>query len=296
MAKGKTRENKEFVKKTGFFEGEVIAVNPTKEKLSKILGVELEGDEIEYTSEEEVEGKMVARAQVVFWIRDLAEGGSTRSVHFFLKDQDRQNQVTPEELENGTKTKKKQYINSIGMTTWADKPENLPEWFTSRNYRVAKVGEEELYTFVGAWLNKLDRKDADSAILADFRALIQGNVKEFSIEIGGEYAGTVMPLVVIREVEKEGEKKEYEQIYNKDMLPGFVMRQLRTKTVDADFIKKATITERKKRSLLQRFVLGVNDTTYGIKDHYTLGLLQDYDPTKNPKVSGKVLTEEDTEY
>ncbi len=74
------------------------------------------------------------------------------------------------------------------------------------------------------------------------------------------------------------------------------MKQVRLKKVDADFITKAKATERKKRSLLQRFVLGVKDSQFGIKDYFTLGELEEYDPAKNPVAGDKVLAEDDTSY
>lgn len=293
---GKTKENVEFTKKTGFFEGKVVAINPTKSELEKMLSVEID-NEIDYTSTEEIEGKEVKRSQIVFWVKDEVEREGShgyRSIRFFLKDLDRTNTIKPEE--EGTKVRKRQYINSIGITTWADSVDNLQDWFKERDFRVARVGEEELYTFIGSWLNKLDRKDKDTLLAFDWKRLISGNVKELTDQIGGEYDATVVALVTIRVVEKEGEKKEYEQVYSRDFMPGFAMKQVRTKKVDADFIAKAKITERKKRSLLQRFVLGVTDSQFGVKDYYSLGELEDYDPTKNPVASDKVLAEDDTSY
>jgi len=192
--------------------------------------------------------------------------------------------------------RKEQYINSIGITTWADDPENLQAWFTERSYRVAKVGEEELYTFIAAWLSKLDRKDKDTLLSFDWNRLINGNVKELTDQMNGEYDDTVVALVTVRVVDKDGEKKEYEQVYSRDFMPGFAMKQVRVKNVDADFIAKAKITERKKRSMLQKFVLNVTDPQFGTKDFYSLGELQDYDPTKNPVAGDKVLAEDDTSY
>jgi len=295
---GKTKENVEFSKKTGFFEGKVVAINPNKEELAKMLGVEIE-NEPEYTVTEEVEGKEVKKAQIVFWLKDEVEREGShgyRSARFWLKDLERTNAITEDELAAGTKIRKKQYINSIGTTTWADKAENIQDWFKERSYRVAKIGEEELYGFIAAWLNKLDRQDKDTLLSFDWNRLINGNVKELKDQMGGEYDDTVVALVVVRSVDKDGEKKEYEQVYTRKFMPGFAMKQVRVKKVDADFIAKAKVTERKKRSMLQRFVLEVTDSQHGIKDYYTLGELEDYDPTKNPVASDKVLAEDDTSY
>jgi len=296
--KGKTRENKEFKKKTGFFKGEVVAINPSKEQLEKLLETEIEG-EVEYTGTEEVEGgETVKKAQIVFWVRNLEEeDGRTvyRPVRFFLKDLDRENSVKPEE--EGTKLRKKQYINTVGTTTWADRETNLPEWFKERSYRVAKVGEEELYNFVKAWLNKLDINDAEATLSFDWKKLINGDVRELSGQIKGSYDSSIAPLVIVRRVEKEGEEvKEYEQIYNRNMLPGFAIESLDKKAVNEEFISRAKSTDRKKRNKLQKFVLEVTDSQYGIKDFFTLGKLEDYDPSKNPVASKKVLMDDDTSY
>lgn len=298
---GKTKENVEFTKKTGFFEGRVVAINPTKEVLEKMLGVTIEGEEINYTSTEEIDGKEVKRCRISVWLKDEVEREGShgyRSVNFFLKDLNRTNSIKPEEVD--TKVAKKQYINSIGITTWADNVDNLHDWFKERDYRVAMVGEEELYTFISCWLNKLDRKDKDTLLAFDWKRLINGNVKELTDQMNGEYDGTVVALVAVRVVDKEGEKKEYEQVYSKNFMPGLkehsTMKQIRLKKVDAEFVAKAKATERKKRSMLQRFVLGVTDSQFGIKDYYSLGELEDYDPTKNPVAGDKVLAEDDTSY
>jgi hypothetical protein len=58
-------------------------------------------------------------------------------VSFFLEDKERQNKDET----------KKQYINSVGNCSWAADPNDLPDWFKARDYRVAKIGEEELYEF-----------------------------------------------------------------------------------------------------------------------------------------------------
>lgn len=279
--KGKAREQKEFVKKTGFFEGEVIAINPNREKLEKILSTTLEKDP-EYLSKDE-NGK--TKVNIVAWVRDV-KSGELRNIRFFLKDV---------EKENKDKTKK-QYINDVGMTTWADDPRNLAEWFTSRAYRVAHEGEEELYNFAVTWLNKLDTRDAETVLAFDWSKLMKGNVKEIADQISGEYSGTICCLVTMRTVDKEGQPMEYEQVYNKEFLPGYAMKQIRLRKIDDNFIEGAKATEKKKRSKLQKFVLNITDPQYGIKDHFTLGELTPYDPAKNITAGNAVISEDDTSY
>lgn len=282
--KGKAREQKEFVKKTGFFEGEVISINPDREKLEKILGITLEKDP-EYLSKEEKDGKEIVKCSIVAWIKDV-KTGELRNIRFFLKN-------VPKENKDKTK---RQYINDIGMTTWSDTEDNLQKWFKERPYRVAHEGEEELYNFAVTWLSKLDTRDAETVLSFDWKKLMEGNVKEISSQIGGEYCGSICCLVTMRTVDKEGQPMEYEQVYNKEFLPGYTIKQVRMRKIDESFIESARNTEKKKRSKLQKFVLSITDTQYGIKDQFTLGELTPYDPSKNITAGDKVISDEDTDY
>ena len=275
---GKVREPKEWKKSTGFFEAEVLCINPDREKLEALLGITLEKDP-EYlgTETEEVEltdgtkkSQTYTKLDVVIWLRDV-KTDAKRSVKFFLKDLPRLNK-------EGTKT---QFLNSIGSVSWADKAENLQTWFTAREYRVAHQGEDDLYSFVTNWLSKVDFKDADSVISFEWAKLMKGNTKEIAENINGVYAGTVVCLCSIKTVEKDGEKKEYEQVYNHNFLPGYIMKEVKLRVINDDFLTRAKATESKKRSKLQKFVIGVKDPEWGIKDYYTLGELEEYDSTKN---------------
>jgi hypothetical protein len=295
---GKVREQKEWKKSTGFFEGEVLCINPDREKLEQLLGVTLEKDP-EYlgTKTEEVElpdgskkNQTYTKLDVVIWLRDV-KTDAKRSVKFFLKD-------LPKLNKEKTKT---QYINSIGVVSWADKPENLPEWFTAREYRPAHQGEEDLYNFITSWLAKVDFKDAESLISFDWAKLMKGNTKEIAENMNGPYAGTVVCLCLISTTEKEvdgvKEKKEYEQVYNRDFLPGYIMKDVRLRTINDDFIAKAKATEKKKKSRLQKFVLQVTDKEWGIKDYFTLGELKEYDPKDNVAASSTAhINEGDATY
>ena len=275
--KGKARDQKEFVKETGFFEGEVLCINPNRETLEKLLGIALEKDP-EYLSED----NGVKRLNLRIWVKNVKDG-RLRHIPFFLKDVER---------ENMDKTKK-QYINDVGMTAWSDSEENLQDWFKSRPFRVAHEGEEELYNFAVTWLNKLDTRDAETVLHFDWSKLMKGNTKEIGDQVNGEYCGTVCPLVTIRTSDKEGQPIEYEQVYNKEFLPGYAIKQIRLRKIDESFIDAARTTERKKRTKLQKFVLNVTDPKYGVKDFYTLGEVMPYDPSKNIISGNSVKFEDD---
>jgi hypothetical protein len=274
---GSKREIKEFIKETGFFEVEVICVNPDREKLEKLLGTQIEKDP-EYLGEDD---KGVTKLNLVIWVRDV-ETKKIRSIRFFLRD----------EVVTNDKGKT-QYINSIGDTTWADSEENIQEWFKKREYRVARDGEEELYNFIKSWLHELDMRKEDTKLSFDWNKLMRGNVREISEQIGGEFDKTVVCLSTVKVVQKDGEKKEYEQVYNRNFLPGFVMKEIRLKKIDTAYIDAAEKTDKKKRSKLQKFVLNSIDKKYGVKEHFTLTPLQPYNPDNNPASSDKSHIKED---
>ena len=280
--KGKAREGGNYSKETGFGEYKVICVNPDREALEKLLGITIDKD-IEYVSTDD---NGVKKVNITFWLRSVKDENKIKSVKFFLKDSPRQNK---------DKTKN-QYINDVGTTSWADEPNNLPEWFSKRNYRIAHEGEEELYNFITTWLQKLDLKDAESALSFDWDKLMAGNVRDIAVQINGEYDGTIIALSTVRVVEKDGETKEYEQIYNRKFLPGYEMKKIRIKKDNSAFITQAKAlekTDKKKLNRLQKFILDVTDPTHGIKDYYTLDELENYDPSKNIVSSDKPLVEED---
>ena len=137
---GEKRENpvfeeKDFPKKVGLFEAKVIAVNPTREEYSDVLGRELKEDSkaTDYLGTSK-DGN--ARLRIDFWLADVKTEEKYK-LTFFIENKEKENR-------DGTK---KQYINNVGRCTWADSPNNLPTWFKERENRVAFVGEEDLYNF-----------------------------------------------------------------------------------------------------------------------------------------------------
>lgn len=144
---GKKRETTQFtesIKRVGLFEAKVVAINPDAEEYKDILGVELKEDSksAEYLSENQ-DGDTKLRVDV--WLEDVKNSEKFK-VSFFLEDKERVNK-------DGSKT---QYIDNIGTCTWADDPNNIPEWFSKREYRKAYVGEEDFYNFLRTWLGELD--------------------------------------------------------------------------------------------------------------------------------------------
>ena len=284
---GKKREQQSFpesVKKVGLFEANVIAVNPDAEEFKEILGIDLKEDskQTEYLGKSQ-DGNTTLR--VDFWLQEVKSKENFK-VTFFLENKEKVNK-------DGTK---KQYINSIGSCSWADDANNLADWFTKRDYRVAFVGEEDLYNFMRTWLGDLDYRDAETTLQLEWKKLMNGNVRDIKQQINGEFATTVVALATIKSVLKEDETKEYQNVYNKAFLPGYSLKNFRL----LDYTSQAAILPlraKKSKDLKphERFVLNVTGE-YGCKDFYTFKDIKDYNPDDNLVASDKVIAEDDSDF
>ena len=139
--KREVTEGFEQEKVVGIFLAKVLAINPTVEQFKSLLGIELKEDSkaTDYLSENK-DGNTTLRVDV--WLEDIAtsENEYPRRLKksFFLENKERENK-------DGSK---KQYINNIGICTWAEDESGFPKWFSERDYRQAFVGEEKLYAFI----------------------------------------------------------------------------------------------------------------------------------------------------
>jgi hypothetical protein len=284
---GKKREVTQFtetVKKVGLFEAKVIAINPTPEEYKDILGIELKEDSkaTEYLGESS-DGNTTLRVDV--WLED-AKSSDKFKVNFYLEDKEKENKDHT----------KKQYINNVGTCSWADDPNNLPKWFAEREYRVAFVGEEELYNFLKTWLGELDYRDAETTLQLEWKKVMKGNLKDLKSQINGEYCTSLVALATVKTVIKEDETKEYQSVYNKAFLPSYAIKQFRL----VDFSKQEVLSglrAKKSKDLKphERFVLTVTGE-YGCKDFYTLKDMKEYNPEDNLVASDKPMSDDGDDF
>lgn len=285
---GKKRENTgggDFGKKVGLFEANVIAINPTAEEFKDILGMELKEDSkaTEYLGETK-DGNNYLRVDV--WLQKVNSEDKFKT-SFFLEDKERENK-------DGTK---KQYINSIGMCSWAADENDLADWFTKdRDYRVAYTGEEDLYNFMRTWLADLDYRDADTVLQLEWKKLMRGNVKDLKDQIDGEWSKSIVALATVIVKERDGESKEYQGIYNKAFLGGYALKQFRL----VDYGNKRTqesLKNKKPKDLKahEKFVVNVTGE-YGCKDYYILKDIQDYNPDDNLVASDAFISDDGDDY
>lgn len=285
---GKKREQSastaEFTKKVGLFEAEVVAVNPNAEEYKDILGMELKEDSkaTEYLGTSQNGNKTL---RIDFWLEEVKSKEKFK-VTFFLEDLVKENKDQT----------KKQYINAVGMCSWADDPNNLYEWFTNREYRPAFVGEEDLYNFLRTWLGNLDLRDAESTLQIEWKKLMNGNVRDIKQLIGGEFVTNVVALATIKSVIKDGDTKEYQAVYNKAFLPAYTLKNFRLLDYSNNGVLN-TLRAKKSKELKphERFVINVTGE-YGCKDYYTFKDLKDYNPDDNLVASDKVIADDDSDF
>jgi hypothetical protein len=286
---GSIRETKEFGKVVGVFEANVIAINPTKDELETIYGPQEKDPE--YVKEKEVkinedgDTMMVDSVRVDVYLsakyrRAVEEGDkivykpatSILKAVFYLEDREKTNK-------DGSK---RQYINTAGTTSWVEDESDLKDWFITREYRVAKVGEDELFSFLRAWL-KYDFKKPNTAFdLTDFNKFIAGDVGILKGEINGEAAQSVVGLATIRTVEKDGAVNEYQGVYNRMFLPGYNIKFFKTKKFTPEAVQALREKAPKELKPFEKFVVQITDEEYGVKDYFELSEIAPYDPTANP--------------
>lgn len=284
---GKKRESvqqTEYSKKVGLFEAKVIAINPNAEEYKEVLGIELKEDSkaLEYLGESQ-EGNTTLRVDI--WLEEIKNKDKFK-VTFFLEDKERENK-------DGSK---KQYINNVGTCTWADDPNNIPAWFTTREYRVAFTGEEDLYNFLRTWLGGLDYRDAETVLQIDWKKLMKGNVKDLKEQVDGEYCTNIVAMATVKTVIKDDETKEYQGVYNKAFLPAYALKQFRLIDYSDDKIL-AQLRTKKSKDLKphERFVINVTGE-YGCKDFFTFKDLKEYSAEDNFAASDKTLSDDGGDY
>ncbi len=283
---GKKREqlSSDFVKKVGLFEANVAAINPSVEEYKEVLGMELKEDSkaTEYLGTSK-DGNTTLRVDV--WLEEVKTKEKFKVV-FFLEDKQKENKDQT----------KLQYINAVGSCSWAADPNDLPSWFSARDYRVANVGEEDLYNFLRTWMGNLDLRDAETTLSIDWKKLMKGNAKDLQNQVNGEWCTNVLALATVKTVEKDGENKEYQSVFNKAFLPAYAMKNFRIIDFNDPFIVDG-IKKKKPKDLkpFERFVLNITGE-YGCKDFYTFKDLREYNSDDNLVASDTPISEEGSDY
>ena len=297
--KGKQKEQKEFVKElfVGFTSVKVVAVNPSRAELNKLLGREDSPDdkEITYLGTDQ-EGN--DRLRLAFWLKD--DKNNKFFVHSFnLTNKERKNK-------DGDKV---QLVNQTCSTSWAPylkKGENITDkvdesviqdWFASfttkekevlgpKKWRKALAGEEELVTLLRAWLGRLDFMDPETEVMVDTKKLFKENYKELreliSLNEDGEFdaEGIDTPFVILLGVrtDEDDNTKKYQQVWPKSFLPNGFMKYINNgNKFPTEYAKK----------IWKKFMEEVTGD-YGFDGYTELVPITEYDETKD--ISGTAAT------
>lgn len=193
FAQGKNiSETIDFKQYVGFGNCKILALNPTKEELEKIVNTTLKKD-IEYLSEREVNGVSYKTSRIVFYVKPVNEEIPIMNISFILQDR---------YIFNKERTKV-QVIDKFGRTAWVtieeSKEHKIPldkngnKLRIDEDYRPCYVGEENLTNFIKTYMGVPDityfdrekqcfveREDTSICLarLDTMDEIIKGNVKE----------------------------------------------------------------------------------------------------------------------
>lgn len=282
---GKKREIQDYGLVVGLGEVNVLCINPNREEYKEILGMDLkEGSKADEYLGESKDGNTSLRIDV--WVKNVKSGKKDKIV-YFLENKKRENKDNT----------KKQYINAVGVCSWADDENNLPTWFVKRDYRQAYHGEEELYNFMRSWLSKLDTRDAESTLDLGFKDLMKGKTEAISSQIGGEYSTTFVALYTVKTVTNKDtqEEKEFQSIYNKAFLPTYSLKHFRLVNYDDKDVQN-DLKRKKELKSHERFVLQVSDAEHGVKDMFVLKDVKTYNAEEFLQASNETLDTSDPSY
>lgn len=278
-------ENAPFKRRVGLFEARVIAINPDMEEFKTELNMDVKEDskQLQYLDADN------KKLRIDVWFEEVNNRESKMKATFFIEEK-------PMVKRDGTK---QQYINAVGQCTWSDSAENLPAWFTKKEYRQAYAGEEDLYNFLRVWLGQLDLRLDDAVLQLNWKSLMKGNVSELKAQINGEYCNTVLALATVITKEKDGETKEFQGIYSKAFLPAYNAKQFKLNNYDdprkVEELRQKLKTDAKNVKPFERFVVQLNGE-YGCKDFFTLKDIRDYNPGENLVASDAVIADDDSEF
>lgn len=283
------RQEQGFQPMVGFAECKVVAINPNREEVIKLLNVS--EDKEENIKEKE-------------YIGETDEGDAKVSIDFYLEEVNTK-KIIPfrmsliDKVQTNKDGDKTQYVSATADSTWVDDVDNLPVWFKhftnkdkevkgDKQYREAKVGEANLYTFMRNWLGKVNFWDAGTDVLLDTKKLMRGNVSELTTLMNSEFTTTVGVMLEVRVKETEDGLKYYQGVYNKNFLPGYLMKVVRNTASSED---KDWTTNK----IIKKFVEEI-EGDYGSKNIYILDVMQPFDESMSVASSNETVSDDGSDY
>lgn len=292
-----TREEKKLY--VGYGDATLVAINPTKEELMDLLGIDNPETQAKFRDPE--------------YTGETKDGDLYFRLSFYLKN-NKTGMIDPVTFqitnkERVSKDGKPEYVNQTGNNGWAFEEKDLAPFFvnflTKENdiiapkvYRKALDGESNFYNFIRNMFASFDFYNTQLNILLDIPTLLKGNFKNIIkslMESRFTSKGEENAVIACYSVKiKEDTGKEYQTVSNKHFLPGYTLRTL--KGLNIDSTKLATlksIAEAKSRKLtnVEKFMVETMDENNGIvkNSFYLPQEIDIYDSSKNFLASGAVV-------
>lgn len=269
------KETTNFPKYVGYFEGEVVGINPTPSEWEEIYGTPAK-KEIEYLKIKDG----VANFNVLVVLRDV-KTKNLFQLRFWLKDVKKV----------GSRSGKKQYVNTVGNTTWAFDEDSLDSRFLKdgREFRQAYEKEEQFLKFLRVWLGGLDFNTPEAMLQLNWKKLMSGNIDEWKEYIGHDWTKPVGCLATI----KLDDEPTKQNVFDGAFFQSFNIKQYR----QFDYTDENLLEKIKNGKGLQRWEWFIRDiiSEYGPKEYYVLKELSVYDPNNSPE-NGKVISDESSDF
>lgn len=280
-----------YALKVGIGEFKVVAVNPTLKELQVLLDTDKIDKDPVYV--ETKDGK--DRVSIVFWVEDV-KTGQKYPHRFYVTNE-------PKVWE---KSGKSVFINQTGATATVLDEKDLQSWFTKfsdkdkneigdKNYRKALVGEAELYQFLTKWISQVSYFSPTTDVMLDNKKLFRSNFSELKDLVTSELVGTVVLALYVAIVDKDGEKKYYQNIW-KEAGAGYLIKKfnlsIQTNSWSAD----------KDSKKFHDALMGEYGITRGGSNAFKLGHLEDFNAEDYLNATDAVIshdnsaTIEDTDY
>lgn len=214
-AKEQTQQERTLV--TGVCNAKVVAINPDREKLSEIVGRDVEDlKEPSYIGQNR-DGDPNVRIDI--WMKPVEgetyydSGKQTNEPYkdpfklvIFLSEKERSNK-------DGNKF---MFINGKIQTPWGSTEEevlnktnrNGVKWVSSNSLRVCREGEDQLYEFFAKYINADLRDNETDLVFNDYEAILSGDTSELEeiVNAKNEEGKTINVLLGV----KDG---KYQEVY-----------------------------------------------------------------------------------
>jgi len=271
-------------KKVGLFEANVIAINPTGEELNELLGKSSD-EEVKTINYIDTSPAGNNRLRIDVWLEEIKTGDKFK-MPMWIEDK----------VKRTSDGLRKQYLNQVGYSAWAQDEEGLSAKFRRGEIRECHIGEEIFYNFLRTWLGKLNYSSEETTLVVAFNKLMRNSIEEVKDLVGGEWCTPIIAMATIQTKEKDGEVRQYQNVYGKGVLPAYELKKFRLVDYhNPEVLRGIQQKDQRDLSPVERFVKEATGQ-YGCRDYYRFRDIEIYDPEKDVAASDKVISDDGADY